>query len=407
MVLLTDSWKIDAIALLFVVIALLYYFVNRTYTYWERKGFKCVPNYNYLVGHFEPALRVKEFAGDFITKLYKSTNDPFIGIYSILRPILLVRDPELIRSVLIKDFQYFTERNVHCNENYDPLSATLFALPSQKWKNLRGKLSPAFTSGKLKAMFSTLLDCGSNLQSHLDKLATKRELVDVRELAACHTTNVIASVGFGIDVDTISDPKNEFRVYGRQIFEPSLWNAFRWFFFFYAPEFMPLIRMKIVNASVEKFIKSVVKENLEYREKNNVTRKDFFQLLIQLRNTGTVQLDDQWETVIKGDENQKTMTINELYAQTFVFFAAGFETSSTTLSFCLYELAKNSEIQKRVHDEIDRTLEEHNGKITYDSISDMKYLESCIDGSFTITLYFNVYFKEFYNSFNFVVFILL
>lgn len=58
MALLADSWKIDAIVLLCVVIALIYYFVNRTYTYWERKGFKYLPNYNNLVGHFEPATGV-------------------------------------------------------------------------------------------------------------------------------------------------------------------------------------------------------------------------------------------------------------------------------------------------------------------------------------------------------------
>lgn len=99
-----------------------------------------------------------------------------------------------------------------------------------------------------------------------------------------------------------------------------------------------------------------------------------------MRNSGTVQLDDEWETVIKADESQKTFTLNEMAAQTFVFFAAGFETSSTTLSYCLYELSKAPEIQQRVHDEIDRVLTQHNGQITYESISEMKYLESCIDG---------------------------
>lgn len=260
------------------------------------------------------------------------------------------------------------------------MSGHLFALPGNKWKNLRGKLSPTFTSGKLKAMFSTLVDCGSTLQTYLEKLSNKGELLDVREIAASHGTNVIASVAFGIDVDTIKNPNNDFRICGRKIFESSFRNAIRISLNFIAPKMMSVFRIKSVDESVEKFIKSVVKQNLEYREQNNVTRKDFFQLLIQLRNNGTVQLDDQWETVIKSDESQKTLTLNEIAAQTFVFFAAGFETSSTTLSFCLYELAKNGDIQKQVHEEIDRVLEQHNGQITYDSVSDMKYLEACIDG---------------------------
>lgn len=109
-----------------------------------------------------------------------------------------------------------------------------------------------------------------------------------------------------------------------------------------------------------------------------MTRKDFFQLLVQLRNTGTVQMDDQGNTDIKTDGDQKKMSLNEIATQ--AIFAAGFETSSTTLSYCLYELAKHSEIQKRVHDEIDEILKQHNNHLTYESISDMVFLEKCIDG---------------------------
>lgn len=134
---------------------------------------------------------------------------------------------------------------------------------------------------------------------------------------------VIASVAFGIDVDAIKDPNNEFRVCGRKIFETNFKNGFRMVLNYFAPKIMTFLRMKCVDESVEKFIISVVKQNLEYREKNNVSRKDLFQLLMQLRNSGTVQSDDQWETDGKGLESQKSMSINEMSAQVFAFFEAG------------------------------------------------------------------------------------
>lgn len=58
------------------------------------------------------------------------------------------------------------------------------------------------------------------------------------------------------------------------------------------------------------------------------------------------------------------------------------------MTFCLFELAKHPEIQSKVHDEIDRVLQQHNGEITYESISDMKYLDACIDGSICISFKF-------------------
>lgn len=80
------------------------------------------------------------------------------------------------------------------------------------------------------------------------------------------------------------------------------------------PQLMYLVKMKSVEQDVEDFIIALVKGTLDYRENKNVVRKDFFQLMIQLRNTGAVQLDDQWETKIVND-SQKRLTINEMAAQ--------------------------------------------------------------------------------------------
>jgi cytochrome P450 family 6 len=67
---------------------------------------------------------------------------------------------------------------------------------------------------------------------------------------------------------------------------------------------------------------------------------------------------------------------------------AGFETSSTTLSFCLYELAVNPDIQTKLREEIDVTLAKMGGQITYDGVQSMKYLSQVIDGK-TFSLYYS------------------
>lgn len=87
-------------------------------------------------------------------------------------------------------FLCLAKGGVHCDPENDPLSAHIASLRDQKWKTMRAQLSPAFTAGKLKAMFSTLVDCGSNLQNHLQMLCDNDELLDIREITAAYSTDV-------------------------------------------------------------------------------------------------------------------------------------------------------------------------------------------------------------------------
>lgn len=228
-------------------------------------------------------------------------------------------------------------------------------------------------------MFSTLIDSSGPLHEYVNKKVEANELIEMRELSARYATNVIASVAFGIDIDCIKNPDHEFRKQGKKVFSATIKNGFRNFLAFLSPAFMKTFKIRIFDKDVYEFMRSVVEQNLEHREKHNVVRKDFFQLLMQLRNTGSVQLDDQWD--VTKNTGGKTLSLDELTAQAFVFWLAGFETSSTTMSFCLYEIAKHPEIQRKVQAEIDEVLAKNGGNLTYDSINEMKYLEACIDES--------------------------
>lgn len=74
------------------------------------------------------------------------------------------------------------------------------------------------------------------------------------------------------------------------------------------------------------------------------------------------------------------MTPAMLAAQCFVFFVAGFESSTSIISNCLYELALNQDIQQRVRDEIDLVTKRYEGIVTYQSFQEMPYLQQVISG---------------------------
>lgn len=74
------------------------------------------------------------------------------------------------------------------------------------------------------------------------------------------------------------------------------------------------------------------------------------------------------------------LTFNEIVAHSFGLFVGGFETSSTTLNFALYYLAKHQEYQDKAREEIKSILKNHNNEITYDAVQELKYVQQCLDG---------------------------
>lgn len=53
-------------------------------------------------------------------------------------------------------------------------------LQGQKWKEMRMKLAPTFTSGKIKAMFPLMTECVDNFDEHLQIIAESNEIFDAK-----------------------------------------------------------------------------------------------------------------------------------------------------------------------------------------------------------------------------------
>lgn len=308
-----------------VLIATLYFYVKHTYSYWKRRG---VPYLEPTIpfGNFGPLVRKVRSIGQNIHDLYYATSEPFVGVFLALRPALLVKDPKITKDILIKDFQHFRNRGFLLDANVDPLVANLFS-SDQKWKEMRTKQSPAFSSAKLKGMFSTIVDCSRPLEECLKQLTKTSDEIEVREIFSRFTTNVIASVGFGLNIDCFNEPNNEFREKASRLFQSNFRNTFRLAISFLCPLLTRLIGIRFVDKDVSDFMVDTVRQTLEYREKNHVVRKDYFQLLMQIRNGGAVQ-EDNWSA--NSTTAEKSLSINDLSAHSFGLILAGYESSSVS-----------------------------------------------------------------------------
>jgi len=197
-------------------------------------------------------------------------------------------------------------------------------------------------------------------------------VLEIKELMARFTTDVIGTCAFGIECNTLRTPVSDFRTMGQKVFTDMRHGKLLTMFVFSFPKLASRLRMRMMPEDVHQFFMRLVNDTIALRERENFKRNDFMNLLIELKQKGRVTLDNG--EVIEG------MDIGELAAQVFVFYVAGFETSSSTMSYCLYELAQNQDIQDRLRNEIQTVLEEQEGQLTYESIKAMTYLNQVISG---------------------------
>lgn len=383
MALLLESLPIEIGAFLMLIFLSVLIFAKHRNSYWTRQG---IPQKTpeLFFGNARRLILKQLSFGDTFQEIYqhfRSLGVPFGGFYIALKKELMVIDLDMVKQVMIKDFHHFTDRGGFVDEKNDPLTGNLFSLQGTKWKILRGKLTPTFTSGKMKMMFQTLVDTSKNLDRVLENEIF--EPVEIKEILARFTTDVIGSCAFGIECNCLDNPNTEFRKYGSLSFEPKGFDVLRQTLNMTAPWLMKYLGMRGINKNITNFFLNLVRETVSFRESNNIYRKDFMHLLIQLKNQGKLLADTDAifdKRTNRIAQNNMNLTVEEIAAQSFVFFLAGFETSSTTMTFCLYELATNQEIQERLRGEVLETLKKYGGELTYEAIMEMTYMEKVILG---------------------------
>ncbi|KAL0270235.1 UNVERIFIED_CONTAM: hypothetical protein PYX00_007707 [Menopon gallinae] len=366
---------------LIVLISLYLYFHLIGSKYFSRRN---IPHLKplFLLGNFYRANFVENFFRMLMRYHLENKEKKILGFWLFYKPGLMVMDLELVKRILIRDFNNFRDRGMEFNAEAEPLSGHLFLMSGKPWRNLRVKLTPTFTSGKMKMMFPLIKKVGQQLQDYLVKPAQTGQVFEIKDLMARFTTDVISSCAFGIETNSLENPKSEFREFGRKVLEPTWRSVLSNIVLNVNPKLGKILGLRFFTKETSDFFINAVRQTVEYREKTNTKRNDFLQLIIQLMRAG--KIEDADKTPIEGmtdEELVQKFSLNEAAAQCFVFFGAGFETSSTGLTFCLYELAKNPDLQKRLQDEIDSALIDCDNDITYEKLHEMEYLDMVVQES--------------------------
>ncbi|TRY80431.1 hypothetical protein TCAL_15496, partial [Tigriopus californicus] len=260
-------------------------------------------------------------------------------------PQLVVRDLELAKLVLIKDFDHFVDRRglelTQDTEAQKAMGLMLNMLKGDQWKAIRNTLSPVFTSGKLKGMTPIINKLGQDLVKHLEPFAKSGEEFEAKQVMINFTTDVIAECGFGINAQVMLNP-------------------------------------------------NIIRQTMATRKESKAKRNDLIDLVLaalQDDGQGPKEVEDaqfEKDAQIKVKTSFQSIPEEELelhiVSNAFTLFFVGLDTSSTIMSVCSVFLATHPDVQERLYREIQGAIDEHGvQEMPYDRIQTLPYLDMVIN----------------------------
>ncbi|XP_055541583.1 probable cytochrome P450 9f2 [Wyeomyia smithii] len=380
-----------------IVVGFLYRWLNKNRDYFRDKPIPSIP-IKPILGSTGPLFLKQVALANFVKSLYeKYAGSKVVGFFDINSPMYMFRDPELIKKIGVKDFDHFMDHRPVLGKNYVDHSETLFpktlfALSDQKWKNMRATLSPAFTGSKMRQMFDLVRECCERLvKFYQDEIGSERigREYEMKDVFSRFTNDVIATAAFGIKVNSSQDRDNDFYVQGKKMMQFNrLSVAFRVIGYRLLPSVLSLFGVDIIDQEQRKYFSSIIREAVKTREAQRIIRPDMINLLMEARK-GLLQHQKESEqnegfaTVEESEIGKarvaKLITEAEMIAQCLIFFLAGFDTVSTCLTFLIYELTLNRDVQDKLYEEIMETYHSLDGQsLTYDALQKMKYMDMVV-----------------------------
>ncbi|XP_042264058.1 cytochrome P450 3A27-like [Thunnus maccoyii] len=362
------DFSIETWTLIVIVITLIAVYGYAPYGFFKKIGIhgpKPLP----FIGTF---LEYKRGVHIFDTECYKKYGKLW-GLYDGRQPLLAVMDTAMIKTIFVKEcYSVFTNRrNFGLN---GLLRDAVSEVEDEEWRRIRSILSPSFTSGRLKEMYSIMLQHSNNLIKSLQKKVEADEVIEVKEVFGPYSMDVVTSTAFSVDVDSINHPSDPFVLNIKRMVKFNFMNPLLVLvvlFPFLGPIFDKM-DFSFFPADVGYFFYNFLKTIKSDRNKNeHKNRVDFMQLMVDSQIS---------ENEKDSTSPQKGLTDREILSQAMIFIFAGYETSSSTLCFIAHNLATHPHIQKTLQDEIDETFPEK-GQPTYDSVMQMEYLNMVVNES--------------------------
>lgn len=287
----------------------------------------------------------------------------------INRPNIFICDADLARSVLIKHFDSFHDRNMFIESKLKEdkyFTKILLVFTGQKWRESRNALSPVFTTRNLRQVFNIASSSSELLVKFLEDHRSSADFsIDMRIGIEKIAMDIIAKAAFGFDPHTyLQKAPTLFEKQGKNL-ESLGGNTFCLLIIALFPSLANLLGLSFIQPKVQEFFGQAVETEIRRRKATNERREDFLQFFI--------------DSTIK-NTSAKAFSLDEIVAQCILFIAAGFLPLQGAILTIIYQLAIHSQIQEKLAGEVNKIRSNGDSGFLYEDVKHLEYLDNVITG---------------------------
>ncbi|XP_035735155.1 cytochrome P450 4C1-like [Vespa mandarinia] len=292
--------------------------------------------------------------------------------------VVHVHKPEYV-EIILRSIKNIEKGSIY--KYLEPwLGQALLTATGKKWMHDRKLITPAFHFNILEQYAIVMSEKADIFVKCLEEQIMKnsQELIDIFPYANRCTLDVICETAMGVNINMQRNTKNEYgmavhrftELFMYRLYRP--WLAWDWLFaltqigkeYYSTINIMHTFTREVIKKKkMARELKSNMddKASLALDEIGKSTRKAFLDLLLDAR-----------------ERNENHMTDEELREQVDTFMFAGHDTTAAAISWALFCLGNNENIQDKVHEELDYIFGDSNESATTKEISQLKYLDRVI-----------------------------
>lgn len=347
-----------------------YLYMTRNYNYWRDRKIPYAKGALPGFGNTLPLLFLRISLFDLLKRFcYDHQDRSMVGFYHQTTPALLIREPELVKTILQTNFASFSKNLWKVDPHLERLqTVNPFFAYDNTWLIARKHLGVAFTSSRLRIFFNCIEHVCKELEDFLNNSLKENNNVielELNSLAIKYTTFLAAYLSFSVENVRLEGESGSLSLVkiAESMLGPHFTSLLRQTLHFYFFDLKRIFGISFVPPKVDHFFSGIVNEMKHIRKQDKSARKyDFLQLMLDLNETN--ELDD-----------------NMVAAHVFTFFINVHETSSISLGFAGYQIARHRHVQQKLRDEVKTVLARYDGQLTYEALKEMTYMEQVMNES--------------------------